>query len=438
MLAIRLPVSRPRRQQRRTDVHGHNRRLLLYSFANIFLLGSRARFAVFSWRRIGQSFRFCVTEVRTNAPLQPRHAEIRIMKLVLLPSAKPVHSRLDFLRGALEVGEASMVASRTRAAPIPVQTLLPIKRTDFASPRLIPSTRTLPLTMPSIFTRLGTSSPVTEAKISYAPLDGFQNAVQGDIVFDVPNSSRKSKTHFWAYGLDKKSARPLVILHGGPGIPSNYLAPMIDLAASIPIIIYDQIGCGASSHFPDTMGDTSFWVEDLFLAELHNLLKVVEISDDYAVFGHSWGGVLGSRFASERPAGLKKLVLSSTPVSIELWLEAANRLRALLPKDKCDALAKHEAAGTTEDPEYQAATTAFYDLHVIRVVPNPPEVKAALSAVGEDPTVYLTMNGPNEFHITGPLKVRLFPLAKATMEVAHRSCRIGAVSRMRRRSMCRR
>jgi L-proline amide hydrolase len=48
--------------------------------------------------------------------------------------------------------------------------------------------------------------------------------------------------------------------------------------------------------------------------------------------------------------------------------------------------------------------TTFYDRHVCRVVPNPPEVRAAFAALAEDPTVYHTMNGPSEFHVVGSLR----------------------------------
>jgi L-proline amide hydrolase len=37
-------------------------------------------------------------------------------------------------------------------------------------------------------------------------------------------------------------------------------------------------------------------------------------------------------------------------------------------------------------------------------VPNPPEVLASFAAMEEDQTVYLTMNGPSEFHVVGTIK----------------------------------
>jgi L-proline amide hydrolase len=58
-------------------------------------------------------------------------------------------------------------------------------------------------------------------------------------------------------------------------------------------------------------------------------------------------------------------------------------------------------ADTTDDPEYQQATQTFYDRHVIRVKPVPEHVQRAMDQVGQ---VYLTMNGPSEFHVIGTIK----------------------------------
>ena len=69
-----------------------------------------------------------------------------------------------------------------------------------------------------------------------------------------------------------------------------------------------------------------------------------------------------------------------------------------------DTLDRHEAAGTIHDPEYLAAAQVFYDRHVCRVVPNPEEVQRSTEQFTQDPTVYLTMNGPTEFHCIGTIK----------------------------------
>lgn len=40
----------------------------------------------------------------------------------------------------------------------------------------------------------------------------------------------------------------------------------------IPVIFYDQIGCGRSKCLPEKMGDEGFWTVDLFIHQLETLI----------------------------------------------------------------------------------------------------------------------------------------------------------------------
>lgn len=196
---------------------------------------------------------------------------------------------------------------------------------------------------------------------------------------------------------------PLVIAHGGPGCTHDYVDSFKHLAENGRAVIhYDQIGNGKSTHLPNKGGD--FWTVPFFLCELDNLLVHLGIADRYALLGQSWGGMLGAEHAVLQPKGLKALILANSLASMALWTAGAASLRAQLPPDVQNALDRHEANGTTNDPEYRAATRAFYDRHVCRVVPWPPEVARTFAAIDDDPTVYHTMNGPNEFHVIGTMK----------------------------------
>ena len=196
---------------------------------------------------------------------------------------------------------------------------------------------------------------------------------------------------------------PVVILHGGPGAGHNYVDAYKLLARDGRAVIhYDQLGCGQSTLLPDEGGD--FWTPELFVAELNNLIDFLGIRPRYHVLGQSWGGMLAAEFGITRPRGLKSLTIANSPASMELWVKEANRLRSELPKDIRDTLDRHEKAGTTADPEYQAATMRFYERHVCRVVPFPPEVMETFEQIQRNPTVYNTMNGPNEFYVIGTLK----------------------------------
>lgn len=196
---------------------------------------------------------------------------------------------------------------------------------------------------------------------------------------------------------------PLVVLHGGPGFTFDCLDVLKVLAdTGRAVVHYDQLGNGRSTHLRDKGAD--FWTPRLFLEELENLTGYLGIASAYHVLGLSWGGMLGAEHAVTRPMGLRSLVIANAPASMELWMREANRLREELPPEVQTTLLRHEKAGTTDSREYQTAMRVFYDRHVCRVKPWPPEVQRSIDAAIDDPTVYMTMNGPSEFHVTGTLK----------------------------------
>jgi hypothetical protein len=68
-----------------------------------------------------------------------------------------------------------------------------------------------------------------------------------------------------------------------------------------------------------------------------------------------------------------------------------------------DAINRHEVNGTRDDPEYIAAIQVFFDRHICRVVPTPPEIQGSFDNVATDSTVYHAMIGANELLCTGSL-----------------------------------
>ncbi|KAK3944389.1 L-amino acid amidase [Diplogelasinospora grovesii] len=225
---------------------------------------------------------------------------------------------------------------------------------------------------------------------------------EGEVAFDAPNAGKPCKTWYKIVGdLDSSSSSspPLITLHGGPGAGHEYLTSLIDLysAHGIPLIFYDQVGCGRSTHFQEKMGDDSFWTFDLFYKELDNLIDHLNLrTKGFYILGQSWGGVLGGAYASRRPSpqGLLKLIIASGPASIPLYVKGCQQLLSQLPPDK----RRHES------PEFEAAAAVFYARHVCRLDPYPDEVQMAFKNLKEDPTSYLTIQGPSEFVIIGNIK----------------------------------
>src|SRR3954470_15113004 len=130
---------------------------------------------------------------------------------------------------------------------------------------------------------------------------------------------------------------PVVICHGGPGAAHDYTEPIAELSRfGRGCVLYDQLGCGKSTHLPDAPAD--FWRVQLFKDELVDLTRHLGIAERYAVVGQSWGGMLAMEHALDHPAGLCGLVVADSPASIPLWVAEANRLRAALPADVQETL----------------------------------------------------------------------------------------------------
>jgi L-proline amide hydrolase len=197
-------------------------------------------------------------------------------------------------------------------------------------------------------------------------------------------------------------ALPLIVLHGGPGFPHNYLQSITALAESgRTVVLYDQLGCGASSHLPDAPSE--FWTVQLFIDEFTNLVEALGFPE-YHILGQSWGGMLGAEIATLQPTGLRSLIASNSSVASARWRQSASDLRAQLPAEVRENLERHEASETYDHPDYLAATAVFYAKHVLRLPTPPEEYLESERQLAADPTVYYTMNGPNEFHVIGTMR----------------------------------
>lgn len=196
---------------------------------------------------------------------------------------------------------------------------------------------------------------------------------------------------------------PLIILHGGPGMSHDYCLPMVALCEDERAVIhYDQIGCGRSSHLPNAPAD--FWTVDLFVEELRNLVDHLGLKDGYHLLGQSWGGMLGPEYVLRHPESVRSMIIADSPASMPLWTQGTEQLLSKLPQEVQTTIRMHEAAGTTDSEAYQLAVAEFYRRHLCRIHPYPDVLKSSFARLAEDPTVYHTMVGPNEFSAVGTLR----------------------------------
>ena len=210
-------------------------------------------------------------------------------------------------------------------------------------------------------------------------------------MIDVPGG------RIWTNVVGDGPGAPLVVLHGGPGMPSDYLSCLNDVADDRPVIFYDQLGCGRSDRPAASEG---YFVQEHFIAEIDSLRETLGL-DSFHLLGHSWGGLLAALYALEQPENVQSITFASPLIAVSRWVDDCNRLKAKLPSELQDTIDRHEASGNTTCPEYAAANFEWWRRHVCRVVPFPEDLERALSGMGTE--CYETMWGPSEFNCTGNL-----------------------------------
>lgn len=123
---------------------------------------------------------------------------------------------------------------------------------------------------------------------------------------------------------------PIIIIHGGPGLDHSYFLPYLEpLAKEYRLIFYDQRASGRS-----TAGDSSTFTMAQFVDDIDAIRKAFDYETVH-LMAHSWGGLLGMRYAIEYPERLRSLMLiNSNPASSALQASANARLQArITPAD---------------------------------------------------------------------------------------------------------
>jgi proline-specific peptidase len=190
----------------------------------------------------------------------------------------------------------------------------------------------------------------------------------------------------------------ILLLHGGPGAPSDYLVPLMALADDgCRVVRYDQLGSRRS----DKPEDPSLYTPERFAEEVEIVRTALGLGKMHLI-GQSWGSFLGLEYAITYPANLQSLVLYSGAASTAECVAGMNSLRAQLPDETQALMAELEAAGAVDAEDYLAAVDILMKRHLCRVDPYPPHLAESIEHMALP--VYQTMWGPNEFTCTGTLQ----------------------------------
>ncbi|KAK7039401.1 proline-specific peptidase [Favolaschia claudopus] len=217
----------------------------------------------------------------------------------------------------------------------------------------------------------------------------------GRAPFTLPFDGTRAETFYMVFGnLQTSQQIPLVVCHGGRAT-HHYLKSLSQITEeySIPVVLYDQLGFGLSSHFPREAGNASFWTIDVLVEQLRQLINYLGIQNDIEL--------------ASKPAlrvGLRKLVLWSPAASTKLLEESMKQRREMLPADIRETLVKHETEGTTDSDEYGKAMLASMHENFCRLEVWPDELLESFSYSDKDSDAGSTLFGISPLAITGSTK----------------------------------
>lgn len=104
------------------------------------------------------------------------------------------------------------------------------------------------------------------------------------------------------------AGEPVVLVHGGPGLTSDYLADdLMPMARKHSLLIFDQRGIGRSTLVSDSASlSAQRYVEDLEAIRKHLGLEQLTL------LGHSWGAAPAGLYAMQYPERVRRMILVGT------------------------------------------------------------------------------------------------------------------------------
>ena len=179
---------------------------------------------------------------------------------------------------------------------------------------------------------------------------------------------------------------PLVVIHGGPGVPSNYLMNLVNVVTDRSVIFYDQLGCGRSSRLTEKEAySIQFSVDDLRALLNHWKLKT------YHLFGHSFGGIVAFEFLKEERSrtmsndGDDNAIQNTTTTNmndnscLSLILASVPTETKLVESESKRLLEDIRNGGYCENDQVEAT---FSQTHQCRVIPTPLTLLDAYAQAG--------------------------------------------------------
>lgn len=239
-------------------------------------------------------------------------------------------------------------------------------------------------------------------KSYFAPQD---SGIQNGGVKVISLKTAKGDFNIWTKRFGHNPRIKLLLLQGGPGTTHEYWECMESYlpAEGIEFIYYDQLGTGNS----DNPNDTAMWDLPRYVEEVETVRQALGLNkDNFYLLGHSWGGILAMQYALKYQDNLKGLIISNMMASCpEYDRYAENVLAQQMDSKVLDTIQMLEAKGDFGNPKYmELLMPHFYAKHICRIPLEQWPEPMARSFNKMNQSLYVTMQGPSEFGISGKLE----------------------------------
>lgn len=245
-------------------------------------------------------------------------------------------------------------------------------------------------------------SPEIKPAAATSYFDNPEPGVQSGGVKVIPITTPKGTFHVWTKRIGNNPETKILLLNGGPGCTHEYFECFESFLPKegIEFIYYDQLACGNS----ENPKDTSLFDLNRYVEEVEQLRQALHLDKtNFYLLGHSWGGILAMQYALKYQDQMKGLIISNMMASCPLYGKYADDVLAKqMEPAVLDSINLLERTKQTNHPRYmQLLEKHFYSKHICRIYPYPEPVKRSFDKLNMD--LYVTMQGPSEFGISGKL-----------------------------------
>jgi len=263
-------------------------------------------------------------------------------------------------------------------------------------------------------------------KSSYFDYSNSNDQITGGIKM-VPIETPKGTFNVYTKRMGNNPKMRVLLLHGGPGGTHEEFGNFDGYLPNeeIEYIYYDQL----DSYFSDKPNDSTLWTTEHFVEEVEQVRKALNLTkDNFYLLGQSWGGILAMEYALKYQANLKGLIVSNMVASVPEYNKyAQNVLGPQLPEDVLKEIKKIEANKDYANPRYEELLMKhFYTKHILRKPLDKWPKSVHLLFEHLNPDIYIYMQGPSEFGITGDATLKDWDISDRLKDIKVPTLMLGA------------